>query len=360
MLGQNAGAISSIALLDPFCSFAHAMSMTTNAGGTQRRGPPPSPSARASLSTHGGGLATKNTGRLAQMPDPDETLVTSVHSTYPARSGGGSQIAQRGSQSLNATERNVSAPTHAPQNDPSRTLSQDMRREVQDIVRFAVERALAPQLERVRQLERDLTELRRERPKLAPMSPNSGASALSVDTPTTARAAAPVATATHAVVPTMPKGARAAFDGASATHAVASAVHTVATATPITTTATLSAVSHAPVAVNTTPVAATTILSLTSTAPVTSTAPATSTPSAAWSAPSEAAPAPRAPFAIERPTAAVDYSSAASAKIDLDDIAWELNGARRRKTVAWLFGVFVFLVLAAVCGAAILSNLNAH
>lgn len=353
-------------LLDPFCSFAHAMSMTTNAGGTQRRGPPPSPSARASLSTQGSGLATKNTGKLAQMPDPDETLVTSVHSTYPARSGGSSLIAQRGSQSLSATERNASAPTHAAQNDPSRTLSQDMRREVQDIVRFAVERALAPQLERVRQLERDLIELRRERAKLEHVSLNAGATALGVNTPTASRAAAPATNGTtHAVVPTMPKGARATDDVANATPAVASAIHTVAGATPSVATETLSAVLQAPSAATAIPsissaAARANAVAVTTQPSVTPTALATSTPSAAWSAPSEATAAPRAPTVIEHPTAAVNYGSAASATIDLDDIAWELNGARRRKTVAWLFGVLVFLLLAAVCGAAILSNLKAH
>lgn len=348
------------------------MRMTTNASGTQRRGPPPLPGARVSTSTQGAGSPPKQTGKLAQLPDPDETLITSVHSTYPGRSAGGATFTHRATQPFGSNERTGTAPAyatsghaapgHTAPNEPSRTLSQDMRREVQDIVRLAVERALAPQLERVRQLERDLADLRRERVRGELSSFGSGASASSANPSIPSRAAAgPGMTTTAVIAAATSSGAHANFaahaapaaamrsaapaadlpHGSHGTHAAPTmAAEIVTTADPY---ATFS--SAAP--------GAATVLS-----PVPA-APATSTQRAAWSDPSAAMVAPGAAVAVERPTNVISNPSA-PVNVDLDDIEWELNGSRRRKVVGWLFGILVFVLLALVGGAAILSHYNIH
>ncbi len=43
---------------------------------------------------------------------------------------------------------------------------------------------------------------------------------------------------------------------------------------------------------------------------------------------------------------------------DLADMPWELNGARRRRTIAWAVGIMTFVAVAVLCTAMVLSQLG--
>ena len=148
----------------------HAMEVTLNVASAGRRGPPPLPTTRTLASTHRSAPVTKpSSGRQADASDPEQTPVTAIRSAFSAKSSEASvplhrsAVQNRVSPTALPADRIASSSSTATTTlrDASlHTLMADIRRETLGIVAAAVERAVGPLLERQRQLEQAVAELR--------------------------------------------------------------------------------------------------------------------------------------------------------------------------------------------------------